>query len=128
MSIPLTLFDLFGDFTSSWPISVIQRMVGVLGQGSADPDLDTWLGALNNGAIVTDTRTGANADRVSVEAKLQFDNALAAFPEGFPFVISSMPDVEFRIQTIKEAGTFIQLFASSSPSGVTCSTSASTAP
>jgi hypothetical protein len=118
MPIPVTLFDLFGEFTSLWPLSVIQRMVGILGPGSSDPDLRTWLAALNNSAIVTDVRTGADADRVSVEAKLQFDNGLAGFPAGFPLVLSSMPDVEFRVQTITDPGKFFQLFVSVAESGV----------
>jgi hypothetical protein len=107
------LFDLFGEFTSVWP-SAIQRLVGILGPGSSDPDLSTWLAALNNGTQIKNSRVGAGADRVSIEAQLTFDNAQATYvgvPDGFPFVFASMPDVEFRIRTVI-GPKFIQLFAS----------------
>lgn len=113
------LFDLFGEFTARWPRAV-QSLVGILGPGSSDPNLAVWLAALNNATGVKDVRTGAAGDRVSVEARLTFDNALAAYagsPGAFPFVIASMPDVEFRIQTLV-APKFIQLFASVSDRGV----------
>lgn len=113
-----TLFDLFGEFTSRWPRAV-QRLVGILGPGSSDPDLAVWLAALNNGTSVSNLRTGAAGDRVSVEARLNFDNAQAAYagsPGAWPFVLASMPDVEFRVQTLPPP-RFIQLFASVSERG-----------
>lgn len=108
-----TLFDLFGEFTSAWP-SAVQRLVGILGPGSGDPDLSVWLAALNNGTEIQNSRFGAGAGRVSVEAQLTFDNAQATYagkPNGFPFVFASMPDVEFRIQTVISPKV-IQLIAS----------------
>jgi hypothetical protein len=106
------LFDLFGEFTSVWP-SAVQRLVGILGPGSGDPDLSVWLAALNSGTQIKNSRVGAGSDRVSVAAELTFDNAQATYagkPDGFPFVFASMPDVEFRIQTVNSPKT-IQLFA-----------------
>ncbi len=108
------LFDLFGDFTSLWP-STIQRVTGILGPGSSS-DLTAWLAALNNGTQIKNTRTGMANGRVSVEAQLTFDNAQATYsgkPDGFPFVVASMPDVEFRIQSLIWP-KFIGLFASAS--------------
>jgi hypothetical protein len=109
------LFDIFGDFTARWP-SALQPFVGVLGPGSSTPDLGTWLAGLNSGAQVKNARVASGNGRVSIEAQLTFDNAQAATPQGFPFVIGSMPDVEFRIQTVVSP-RFVQLFASVSDTG-----------
>ena len=114
-----TLFDLFGELTAAWP-NAVQRLPGILNPGLGDPELSVWLAALNNGTSVSKTRFGADAERASVEAQLTFDNAQAAYagvPDAFPFVIASMPDVEFRIQTLL-APKFVQLFASMSDRGV----------
>jgi hypothetical protein len=113
------LFDLFGEFTARWP-SAVQRLVGVLGPGSDDPNLAVWLAALNSGTQVKNARVGAASDRVALEAQLTFDNAQATYagvPDAFPFVLASMPDVEFRIQTLV-APKFVQFFASASDRGV----------
>src|SRR5204862_4646512 len=81
------------------------------------PDLSTWLGALNNAVDLSDVRTGAGADRVAVEAKLTVIGS-AAYPQGFPFVLGSMPDVEFRIQSATALENKVQLFASRSDRGM----------
>lgn len=114
-----TLFDIFGEFTERWP-SAIQREPGILNPGISDPEIAAWLAALNNGTGVSNTRFGAIDGRVSVEAQLTFDNAQASYagsPDAFPFVIASMPDVEFRIQTLLTP-KFAQLFATLSDTGV----------
>ena len=114
-----TLFDLFGELTAAWP-KAVQRLTGILNPGIGDPELSVWLAALNNGTSVANTRFGADAERASIEAQLTFDNAQAGYagvPDAFPFVIASMPDVEFRIQTLL-APKFVQLFASISDVGV----------
>lgn len=120
MATKLKLFEIFRDFTSRWP-SAVQRLVGILGPGSSDPDLGVWLAALNNGTQVKDARVGVAGDRAALEAQLTFDNAQATYagmPDAaFPFVIASMPDVEFRIQTVVSP-KFIQFFASVSERGV----------
>ena len=110
-----TLFDLFGDFTTFWPVRVIQPEIGISGTG-APPNPAAWLGALNNGVDLLEIHTGVAGDRVSVEAKLKLDNARTSYADGFPFVIASMPDVEFRIQDIG-GDEFFQLFASVSDRG-----------
>lgn len=116
----LTLFDLFGEpnltfVASVWP-PVVQRHLGITATWPP-PDLSVWLGQLNNGVTLANVRTGAAGDRLAVEAQLQLDNVRTSYSEGFPFVIGSMPDVEFRIQTITDAGKYIQLFASASDRG-----------
>jgi hypothetical protein len=113
------LFDLFGELTAGWPAAV-QRLPGIVNPGVSDPELSVWLAALNSGTAVKNTRFGADSDRASVEAQLTFDNAQAAYagkPDAFPFVIASMPDVEFRIQTVITP-KFVQFFASLSNTGV----------
>lgn len=114
-----TLFDIFGELTARWP-SAVQRLPGIVNPGIGDPELAVWLAALNNGTGVTNTRFGALEGRVSVEAQLTFDNAQAGYagvPDAFPFVIASMPDVEFRIQTLLTP-KYAQLFATLSETGV----------
>src|SRR5436190_23798704 len=96
----LTLFDLFGEpaiagVVARWP-QLIQPTTGLIANWPP-PEFSTWLAALNNSVLVTDVRTGAAGDRIGVEAKLSMA-AVTAYAEGFPFVFSSMPDVEFRIQ------------------------------
>lgn len=120
MTTSLTLFDLFGESTiagvaGAWP----QRVQPETGFEASwpPPSLSAWLGALNNAIVVSDVRTGANGDRVAVEAKLAMPGS-AAYPDGFPFVIGSMPDVEFRIQPATAGENLIQLFASMSDRGI----------
>lgn len=105
MIVKSTLFDLFGDFTDIWPNEVLQKDVGLLG---TSPDPTVWLTGLDNGVDIVDIRMGSEGDRVSIHGKVAIDNARAGFPQGFPFVIASMPDVEFLIQnmTLLEATPF----------------------
>lgn len=103
------LFDLFGEFSDLLPRQLIQAETGV----SATPDppaVAAWLGQLNNGSSLTDIRTGTLGNRASVAAKVAFSNLAAGFtaPNGWPFVLQAMPDVEFRLQD----GDKITLFAS----------------
>ena len=108
-----TLFDLFSDFVDKWPNEVLQEEVGLLG---LPPDPSVWLTALDAGVDVIDIRMGSEGDRVSIQAKVAIDNGRTGYIDGFPFVIASMPDVEFRIQdmTVMEA---ILLYASISDRG-----------
>lgn len=120
MTAPLTLFDLFGETTIAgvaavWPQRV-QPTTGVIATWPP-PSLSAWLAALNNAVTLSDVRTGADGNRVSVEAKLAMAGS-AAYPDGFPFVISSMPDVEFRIQPATTLNNTIQLFASMTDRGI----------
>ena len=105
MIVKSTLFDLFGDFTDIWPNEVLQKDVGLLG---TSPDPTVWLTGLDNGVDIVDIRMGSEGDRVSIHGKVAIDNARAGFPQGFPFVIASTPDVEFLIQnmTLLEATPF----------------------
>jgi hypothetical protein len=122
MTLPVTLFDLFGEANADavaalWPTRV-QPFTGLIGQWPPpQPAFSQWLAALNNTFAVSDVRTGAAGDRVAVEAKLT-STGLAAYPAGFPFVLSSMPDVEFRIQYATAVENQIQLFASQSDRGL----------
>src|SRR5688572_20569340 len=96
----LTLFDLFGEsniatVVARWP-QIVQPITGFIATWPP-PNFPEWLAALNNGTVLNDVRTGSDGDRVAVEAKLSM-TTVTTYLEGFPFVISSMPDVEFRIQ------------------------------
>ena len=119
MAQPLTLFDLFGEPTivgavARWP-QFVQPITGVIGNWPP-PAFAEWLAALNNGVTLSDVRTGADGDRVAVEAKLSM-TTVTTYLEGFPFVISSMPDVEFRVQYATPVENQVQLFASMSAVG-----------
>ena len=122
MTMPLTLFDLFGEanvdaVAAVWPTRV-QPFTGFIGQWPPpQPAFSQWLAALNNTFALSDVRTGAANDRVAVEARLT-PTGLAAYPAGFPFVLSSMPDVEFRVQYATPAQNQIHLFASQSDRGL----------
>ena len=122
MTMPLTLFDLFGEanadaVAATWPTRV-QPFTGLIGQWPPpQPAFSQWLAALNNTFALSDVRTGAANDRVAVEARLT-STGLAAYPAGFPFVLSSMPDVEFRVQYATPAENQIHLFASQSDRGL----------
>jgi hypothetical protein len=121
MTMPLTLFDLFGEANADsvaavWPTRV-QPFTGLIGQWPPpQPAFSQWLAALNNTFSLSAVRTGAANDRVAVEAKLT-STGLAEYAAGFPFVISSMPDVEFRIQYATPIENQIHLFASLSDRG-----------
>ena len=112
-----TLFDLFGDFTAAWPSSLLRERPGHPIGGPPSPAV--WLSALNNSVFVQNVRTGALQDRVAVEAELTVDPAAGflGYPEGWPFVIVSMPDVEFRILPFGSSGRFVRLFASVGDTG-----------
>lgn len=116
MTIPLTLFDLFGEaaLTQSWP----QRVQPVTGLTAPDPapSFSTWLAAINGSIDVTDVRTGFDGDRAAVEAKLTI-RGTTAYAEGLPFVLDSMPDVEFRVLPATATENQVQLFASVSDRG-----------
>jgi hypothetical protein len=116
---PLTLFDLFGGASlaavaTRWPRS-IQPVTGYI--ANWPPPLEPWLANLNDGVLIRDVRTAADSDRVSVEARLRMDLTLAARPSGFPFVLGSMPDVEFRIQDMPSPTDYVHLFASLTDQG-----------
>jgi hypothetical protein len=115
---PETLFDLFEDFTASWPSTVVRENTGH--QVSGPPSPAVWLAALNNSVRVQNVRTGALEDRVAVEAELTVDpgTGFLSYPDGWPFVIVSMPDVELRIRPYSSSGRFVRLFASIGDGGV----------
>ena len=107
-----TLFGLFGDPTESWPSDAVRQHTGHQEAGDP-PSPAAWLGALENSVRVQTVRGGALADRVSVEAELTVDPAgFLGHPDGWPFVIVSMPDVEFRIKPYAQSGRSTRLFAS----------------
>ena len=107
-----SLFDLFGDFGGVWPTDRVREH-----PGAGDPSpVAVWLGRLNAAVAVRNVRTGARADRVSVEADLT-TQSFASDPEGWPFVIASMPDVEFRVKPYANAGRTCKLLASAGNSG-----------
>ena len=107
-----TLFGLFGDPTESWPSDAVRQHTGHQEAGDP-PSPAAWLGALENSVARANVRGGALADRVSVEAELTVDPAgFLGHPDGWPFVIVSMPDVEFRIKPYAQSGRSTRLFAS----------------
>jgi hypothetical protein len=110
---PQTLFGLFGDPTGLWPNDAVRDQTGYSVSGDP-PDLSAWLGALNNSVQVQNVRTGADANRVSVEAELTvgLGTGFLGYPQGLPFVLVSIPDVEFRIQPYAQTGRSTKLFAS----------------
>ena len=115
---PQTLFGLFRDPTRLWPTDAVREQTGHP-LGGDPPDPSTWLGALNNSVQVENVRPGADADRVSVEADLTvgLGTGFLGYPQGWPFVLVSMPDVEFRIQPYAQSGRSTKLFASVGDNG-----------
>ena len=109
-----SLFDLFGDPGPLWPADRVHEHTGheVGGPGP----VAAWLGRLNTSVTVRNVRTGARADRVSVEADLSAPS-FNGHTEGWPFVIASMPDVEFRIKASPNPAAPVKLFASAGDSG-----------
>ena len=113
-----TLFQLFGDPTSRWPAQVVEHD-RLPRSRQRDPEPAAWLAALNNSVRVSEVRGGAREDRVAVEAALSVDpgTGFLSYPDGWPFVIASMPDVEFRIQPFPDTGLAVRMFASAGDSG-----------
>lgn len=112
----MKLFELFATSSAAslaarWPRGLQPDAAAPAGPAA----LATWLQQLDDGVDVTDVRTGASGGRIGVEARLSLDNSRTTRPSGFPFVFSSMPEVEFRIQTI--ASPSVRLFASVSDRG-----------
>jgi hypothetical protein len=109
------LSDLFGELSSHWPIDHVREFSGT--GGSGDPQ--AWLSRLDTAVKVANVRTGGSADSVAVQAELSVDplGGFAADPDGWPFVIVSMPDVEFRIQPLGTNQGHARLFASRQDSG-----------
>ena len=107
------LFDIFGNFTSSWPNTEIS---GQLGVGSI-PDVTSWLGSLNSGVKLKDIRTGTDGERNTLEATVELSNAPLStgtgYTEGFPLIFKNMPDVEIKLQE----GNDIKLFVAVSARG-----------
>ncbi len=109
-----SLFDLFGDPGAVWPVDRVHEHTGH--QTGTPSPVDVWLGRLNAAVTVRNARTGARADRVAVEADLSAQT-FAGDPQGWPFVIAAMPDVEFRIKPYTTSAPATKLFASASDSG-----------
>jgi hypothetical protein len=115
-----TLFELFGEtsiaaLASRWP-AIAQPGAGLQ---VTQPALQTWLAALNNGVGVGNVRTGAADGRIGLEAELTLDNAATGYAGqgGFPFALGTMPNVLFRIQSVKSPAA-VRLLASASAKGV----------
>lgn len=123
MTVPLRLFDLFGEPNADALAAVwSQRIQPTTGfPGNIPPnDLKTWLAAWNNSVDIFDVRTGADRDRVTAEATLVF-RGTAAYPDGIPFVLASIPDVEFRVKPVApvdDSSRRTRAFASMSDNGV----------
>ena len=82
MSAPLRLFDLFGEPDAATVAAVWSQRVQSTTGFSGDwppPDLVDWLAALNNAVVVSNVRTGADDDRVSVEATLTMRRSLEMY-------------------------------------------------
>jgi hypothetical protein len=104
---PATLFELFGDFTPRWPVETLQETIGAVG----DPaEVAAWLAALNAALKIENIRVGSLNGHMALEADISIDNAFSGYPDGFPFVLSSMPDVEFRV--LGDGNPTSKLFAS----------------
>jgi hypothetical protein len=99
MAEPTSLFGLFGDFRAAWPGERFKPSTGI---GPA-PALDSWLADLNDAVRIKDLRANAGSDRVVAQARFWVDLTTGGLSQGIPFVISSMPDVEFRILQLAEA-------------------------
>src|ERR1700676_699356 len=115
MATPTRLFDLFGNFISSWPSNRVQENTGILGPGSSAPDPSAWLTKRNQGVTLTNIRTAALGDRVAVEARASLN--FASYPQGFPFVLASMPDVQFLVHDTSSS-VWVQLFVSVASCGL----------
>ena len=107
-----TLFDLFGD-----PNDRVAVAVGAPAHrppGGRRPARHRGLaGCAQQQRARAERAHRRAADRVSVEAELTVDPAgFLGYPDGWPFVIVSMPDVEFRIKPYGQAGRSTRLFAS----------------
>ncbi len=114
MNNPLTF--LFGDLAAAWPADKIQEPNPA--SGPAASSLAKWLGDLESCIVdVHDLRTAADRDRVAVEARLGFDPVQAYYPEGFPFALTALPEIEFRIQKATKKAQPVRLYAASSDTG-----------
>jgi hypothetical protein len=111
------LFDLFGDFTASWPRRLVQQDIGLVNPELPAPDPTVWLSALNAAVTVTDVRTGVQGGRATVHSRLQMP-VPALSGDGWPFVLGEMPDVEFRLQALAGSDRYVELFASIGDEGV----------
>lgn len=107
-----SLFDLFGDPGAVWPVDHVREHTGA---GAPSP-VPVWLGRLNAGVVVRNVRTGARENRISVEADLS-STGFPGDPDGWPFVIASMPDVELRIKPFPSSTPSSKLFASAGDTG-----------
>ncbi|MED7924381.1 hypothetical protein SMD20_09070 [Nonomuraea sp. LP-02] len=114
---PTRLFDLFGDFTGDWPLSVVQYFAGLHAPGSTTPDPGSWLRSLNQGVRLVDVHAGVSGDRATVEAAALLDLGQTGYLGGFPFVIASMPDVEFRIQEVISPAAAVRVYVSAADDG-----------
>lgn len=111
---PLTLFTLFGDFTANWPRNFIGPELGI---DPTSPDYSTWLTILSESTMLADVRSATTSGHIAIEAKAGIINN-AVYPTGIPFVLTAMPDVEFRIQSVS-IDTPVRLFVSQEEVGIT---------
>ena len=61
-----TLFEMFGNFTTLWPVDVIQETTGVV--VGDPPEVITWLAGLNAAASFKNVRMGAIDGHAALEA------------------------------------------------------------
>ena len=125
MATPLGLFKLFGNFLPHWPAGWVRDVTGWDPTGI---DLDGWLAELDAAAQLFDVRTAVSVDlfdddpadpkerRLALEGRLALASS-ALRPGGLPFVLASMPDVEFRVKAMTPAQA-ARFFVSQGSSGV----------
>jgi hypothetical protein len=109
----MKLSELFGDFSRGWPTNLIQQGLGV----GSHPDPSLFMPLVDCAVDLFDVITGAlpGDSYVSVAAKLTVNYSIAP---GIPFVLTSMPDVQFYVQPLGDRAKAIGLFTTVSDDGV----------
>src|SRR5262249_24600139 len=79
-------------------------------------EIQAWLAALNAALKIRNIRIGALDGHAALEADVSIDNTLSGYPDGFPIVLSAMPDLEFRL--LGDGNAKSKLFASVDGAGI----------
>lgn len=112
----MRLFDLFGELTTVWPSSIVGP-----GGGTPNPQLASWIADLNDIVTVSDIRTGvlpgATGNRASLAARLAFAPGNLGYVDGFPFGLSALSKVAFKLQPLSDPDNLASLFASVTDTG-----------
>jgi hypothetical protein len=108
------LFELFGDFTALWPVESLQETIGIE-VGNA-VEIQAWLAAINAALKIRNIRIGSLDGHAALEADVSIDNTLSGYPDGFPIVLRSMPDLEFRL--LGDGNAKSKVFASVDGTGI----------